>query len=432
MSSGTSPTSSAWTCNVGYHGARAVTADYAIGQRVAELRARRGLTQEGLAEAAGLHVNTIKKIERGYTASMESYRALARALDVVTMTFVAPSTPEPMESQDGREMVLADMRAAIVPPIGIDGPIYRHEVDEGEPDLGRLQRAMRSLGKAYADNRYNDVAALAPAVIRSADYHVRGFAGQQRGEAIRVRGDALGLTGRYLIQIRAHDLALIAFHKALADANETGDHLLTASVIGSQAWAMLRQARFSEVEDLCASVADRIEPRMSDASTDALGAWGSLLLNASSAAVRNNRPDAAREYLSLAAAAGSRVGRQADIRYHRFFGPLTVAIQGAQNELIDGRPDKSLEAAEQFSRGDIGSLTPSAWKRHLLDRARALVQLGQGDKAMEILTALRLEAPEWLRQQRHARETTRDILRSRKRTLRGDQRELADFLRLEI
>lgn len=36
-----------------------------VGRRVAELRAARGMTQEALAEAAGVDVSTLRRIEHG-------------------------------------------------------------------------------------------------------------------------------------------------------------------------------------------------------------------------------------------------------------------------------------------------------------------------------------------------------------------------------
>lgn len=409
-------------------------ADRAMGNRVVELRRRRGMTQEELAETAGLHVNVIKKIENGGTARMESYHAIARALGVVTMTFVLPSTvaPEPADARDDRDIVLADLRGVIVPPIGLSGPIYRDHLDEGEPNLDRLNRAAHALFSAYHADRYDDVAQLAPALIRSAHFHVDAVPESQRRDAVRLRGDLLGVTGRYLIQVRAHDLALIALRDAIRDASEAGDQVLAVSAIGSQAWIMLRQARFADVEQVCAAIADDIEPRLSSATPNELAAWAWMLMRASAAAARNNRPEEAREYLSTAAAAAARIGVQhEDLDGHINFGPLTVAVKGPENELIAGHPDRALELSEQLPRG-VGKVNPSGWNRHLLDRARAQLQIGQVDEATLTLTGLRQQSGNWMRHQRLARDIVRDLLKARKRMPSDQQRALADFLGLEV
>ncbi|MFB6436127.1 helix-turn-helix domain-containing protein [Streptomyces sp. NPDC056411] len=55
-----------------------------IGERIARLRTRRKLTQEGLAERAGLCVDLVRKLEQGVrqTARLSTLNALARALEV--------------------------------------------------------------------------------------------------------------------------------------------------------------------------------------------------------------------------------------------------------------------------------------------------------------------------------------------------------------
>ena len=52
-----------------------------IARLIYELRTRRGMTQEVLAEEAGLSVGVVKKLEAGGSARMDSYEAIAAALD---------------------------------------------------------------------------------------------------------------------------------------------------------------------------------------------------------------------------------------------------------------------------------------------------------------------------------------------------------------
>ncbi len=55
----------------------------AFGGRIRELRQRRGLSQEALADAAGLHRTYVGSVERGgRNVSLENIHELANALDV--------------------------------------------------------------------------------------------------------------------------------------------------------------------------------------------------------------------------------------------------------------------------------------------------------------------------------------------------------------
>jgi hypothetical protein len=324
------------------------------------------------------------------------------------------------------------MRAAINPPIGLNGrPIYG-TADGDDPDLGRLRKAVSSMARAYHADRYDDLAAMMPALVRSAHHHVELHdIGHDRYEALRLRADITGLTGRYLIQIRAHDLALIALHASLRDAVEIGDIPLAAAAISSQAWAMLRQGRLGEVERLCVTTADEIEPRMSTATPDELSGWGSLLLRAAAASSRNNRMEEAREYTAIAGTAGTRLQREhEDLAGHIAFGPLTTALKGTEIEVLADNPDKALDLARKVPH-EAGRTNTSDWNRHRLDVARAHIRVGNADKATEILTSIRRRHPEWMRYQQYARDVVRELLAARSRMPSDEQRQLADFMKIQ-
>ncbi|SDG68113.1 hypothetical protein SAMN05421505_106240 [Sinosporangium album] len=369
----------------------------------------------------------VKKIERGGSARLETLHQLARALGVVTLTFVGPTSPEPKEDND--DAVLADLRSAISPPMGLTGrPIYGSADDE-ELDLEHLAKAVKLAERAYRTNRYDDLASFLPSLVRSAHHHVDGHSmdqGQTHREALQLRADVVGLAGRYLIQIRAHDLALVALHASLRDALEIDDAARAAAAVSGQAHAMLRQGRLAEVEILCAEAAMQLEPRLSKATPAQLSAWGWMLLRASAAAARNNRPHEAAEYQGMAAAAAAPLRREHPTVDQKSFGPATVALKAVENHLVSGAPDKALALASTLSRTE--DLTDEEWNRHLLDRARAHVQTGNAEEATEVLVELRRRSPQWLRYQQLGRDTLRDVLATRARKLTEQQRALADHM----
>jgi hypothetical protein len=97
------------------------------------------------------------------------------------------------------------------------------------------------------------------------------------------------------------------------------------------------------------------------------------------------------------------------------------------------------DARGVLSRADDGPVGPKGvkrlgrpsannWGRHRLDVAKAHVLLGSHQDAMDELTGVRTESPEWLRHQSMARHVMRDILSHRKRTLTQDMRDMAVHL----
>ena len=382
-----------------------------IADRVRELRKRRGLTQEALAEKADLSPRVVQKIETGGNGRMETYHQLAKALGGVrTVWFVASAAPEPAEEAVD-DHVLADMRSAIAPPISFSGrPLYG-DADGDTANLGHLRSSISYMAKAYHGDEYDDLAEIMPALIRSSHHHVAWHdSGADHTEALRLRSNIIGLAGRYLIQVRQHDLAMMALHESLRDALAIGDRPLAAAAISSQAWAMMRQGRLDEVERLCATAADEIEPKLSRATPNELFGWGKLLTRAAAAAVRNNRLGEARDYQQVASAAGTLMARQhLDAPGNQAFGPLNIALMNAEVELLGGHPDRALAAAKAAPR-DVGRVNSTTWNRHQLDRARAHLMLGNPDKTTEILTKLRRKNAGWLQYQQYGRDILRTLV----------------------
>jgi len=80
-----------------------------IGEVIARARKAAGLKQKELAAAAGLHVQTLKRLESGAGAGYRTVRALQKALERSGVTW--------RETQEGYEMhVLLRTRDAAGPP----------------------------------------------------------------------------------------------------------------------------------------------------------------------------------------------------------------------------------------------------------------------------------------------------------------------------
>ena len=74
---------------------------------------------------------------------------------------------------------------------------------------------------------------------------------------------------------------------------------------------------------------------------------------------------------------------------------------------------------------------PRNFHRHRLDVAHAYAVTRQSDRACAVLADLRTRAPEWLAEQRYARDILATVIRRRRR-LSDDMRDLAEFLHLAV
>lgn len=407
-----------------------ITADLPA-TRIRDIRLARGYTQDQLADRAGLSLAVVKKIEQGGNGRLDTYHALARALRVKTSALFDPgTTPHSTTRGDADKVALMPLRQAITPPMTAAGRLLVAGTVEPEPDLKNLRATAEALAVSYYGDDYGRAAQFLPALIDSARRAATFYdGGPEHTEALKLRSDVLMLVGRYLTQVRAYDLAHTAIRDALTDAAAAGDRERAAAAVYLQGWLLTRQGRFDEAEQVTVATADDVEPRISRASKGELGVWGRLLMRASAAAARNNRPREAREMLRLARTAGSALGGA--VASHPYgwgkFGAPVVGLQAVENLIVAEQPRRALGLSERIS--DTGAAaTANTLNRHRLDVAHAHVQLRQADEATDVLSALHAGAPEWLRHQQMAANTFERSLRvSGRRKLTGRQRELAAF-----
>ncbi|MGV9850481.1 hypothetical protein ACWDWU_17190 [Streptomyces sp. NPDC003442] len=228
-----------------------------------------------------------------------------------------------------------------------------------------------------------------------------------------------------MVQTRQFDAADTALTRALDDAV---DRLDGAAVASTRCWLLLRRGQLADARALSARWSDDTEPRMSCATPAELSAWGWLLLRASAAAVRDNESVVARDTLRLAHAAAVAMGHEftPDGDFLRAFGPVTVAFKRAENAMVEEEPDRVLSLSAHIPTSGLRP-TSNNRNRHLLDVARAHVMKHRPADAFEVLLGVWSDAPEWLPNQRYARDILSDII-ARRRTMTPEMRAMADVL----
>ncbi|MBF6363233.1 helix-turn-helix transcriptional regulator [Nocardia farcinica] len=384
-----------------------------LGDRLASIRKRRSLTQTELAEAAGVSVSTVCKLEQHEygTPRLATLRKLAAALGVPTSVLQGDSHSD-AESADTATLDLWEpVRHALAAPPESD------EADQ--PTATEVRAELRRLQGLMAAHRYSEMAAAAPALLRdSATIDDRGL-----------RSAALGMVGWLLVQNRQWDDAAVVLDQAVDAAD---DEILAAGAVTTRVWSEIRQGNLSEARTLAMSTADRIEPRFSRATVSALAIWGRLWLYVATIAARDNRPHEHDDALGLARAAAARIGTEVctELATTRIFGPTSVEHLAAETAAITEQPALALTIAE---RTPPATLLPTAAGRlrHRLDMANAHTQLGQWSEATGALMTVAQMAPQWLAQQRYARDIVGEMV-ERRRTLTDEMRQLADTVRLEL
>lgn len=383
-----------------------------LGARLSFVRKRAGLTQRELADQSGVSLSLIRKIEQGDRgARLETLRKLATGLRVRTSDL---QVEVDRELADPETVDLwAPTRRALVGQ-------YEHTPDE-PPTVDGVRSAFEALRPMMGHHDYRSIAAAMPGLICDAD-----ALDEREGREIRTR--ILGMTGWLLTQNRQFDAAEDVLRRAIDAAP---DQLEAAAAVNTLVWALLRQGKLVDAEELSVSWADRIEPRFSRATTRELALWGRLWLYAANASVRNNQSERADDAMSLARSAAYRIGREvlSDTQTMRTYGPTTVEHIAAETAVLCEQPDVALAITERTPHATLQP-TGAGRLRHRLDVAFAHTQMRSHGQAVEQLVRLQRTAPQWLRQQRYARDILGVMIEDR-RVLTDPIRELADFVALE-
>ncbi|WP_131739365.1 helix-turn-helix domain-containing protein [Actinomadura roseirufa] len=359
-----------------------------IGLTLKRIRKERGLSQEALAEKAGLSKDTVAKLEQGRRRGERTttLMRLANALDVDLGELTGRR-----ERVGGREgaSVLA-VRDVILAPSLLPGVGGLDAADSGEPTaLPDLESAVARGWRMYWEGDLTALTAAVPGLVAEARLTQRSIGARAAVPLSR----AYQLAACLLNHLGKPDLAALAAERAIAAAHQGDDELQHATVQGTYAWALHRQARLGEAERVAAKAASSIEPSFSGSPVH-LAVWGGLLLNALAPRVAaGNDPE---EYLSPARAAAAAIGDRRVAHFDAWFSIDIVHMQSVYAWATLREPGRALDVARGVR---LSGLQGIARGRHLLDVAQAHVDARQPQAAEARLADAHATAPQWFRHQ---------------------------------
>ncbi|MFI0739211.1 helix-turn-helix domain-containing protein [Streptomyces sp. NPDC021100] len=399
-----------------------------LGDRLRELRTRRGLTQEALAEAASLSADTVRKLEQNQrlTARMTTLHKLTRALDVETSVLLG--APTVLELPNGSEPAsLLELRQSVTPLHEFPALGSDSEGEEAEPPtVAQLRDGIRSTERIRRLGELTKITALLPTLLADARAAVRSYTGEDRAASYAVLAEAYQVAATTLTAFGKEDAAYTALERSMAAARQSDDPRLEIIGVSTLSWIFSKQGRVADAEQVAVQMAERIEPGFRSEPVD-LSVWGILLLRGASAAIRGDRADTAEDLLSLAAAAAARIGSDR-LDYATPFGPTNAGV-ATVNAYVDlGKPDQALRHAQRIP--NLSSLPPTWLARHCVDRALAHAEMRQNAAATRALLTAERAAPEWMRYHATARHLVAEL---RERELRRGSpiRDLAIRLQVE-
>ncbi|MEU1625259.1 helix-turn-helix transcriptional regulator [Streptomyces sp. NPDC020096] len=381
-----------------------------IGERLAKLREYRNLTQEELAERAGVHVDTIRKLEQGVreNARMTTYGKLAAALDIELGRLLGQATMTQQLPESGG---LIALRNAVQDMTGLPGvPTDAHEEDA--PTIADLRDAFTRAQATYRKGRFTELTRTLPGLVTDLRAAARETTGGRDSDTVWSMNAATYIIAADLsAQLGQTDLAYTAVERALHASQRASDPLREALAVSTLSLVLLRQGRWDQAHDIAVRKAAEIEPRFSSTDREQLAMYGVLLLSGAVPASRGRQATAARELVKQATAAATLSGTL-HVR-GTAFGPSSVAMQATTVAISLGDAEEALNKARGV---DLQALPwPISRARHRLDVAHARYQLRDHEAALTTLLEIETEQPEWMKHQVLAASTVRELLDEERR-----------------
>ncbi|CAL9475174.1 helix-turn-helix domain-containing protein [Streptomyces sp. enrichment culture] len=402
------------------------------GVRIAHQRKLAGLTQRGLAARIPYSYSLLRQVEEGRkNASPDLISAVARVLRIdVTALTGQPYVTELQQDKLAalirpiREALdlydLDDLDGEYTPPAGRaagqrspGGPVAGHDSGTTAPrtpaelavqadDLCRMVRATQLSKAAHA------LPAFIAEVTAAAHSRPSTQLWQTLGSAYRTAHDIATKLGFY-------DLATIALDRLGWAAERGSDPQLAAVRQYMRALTYFREGehtiglRLIDAGHRALQRADRAERE----ARAALAVRGQLHLGAGVIAARAHDADAVRTHLREAAAVAERTGEAGRVHWLSF-GPANVAVHEVSAQVELRRYGAALDKAHQVR---LPHGWPMSRRAHFyVDRARAEMETGRCDAALESVMTARKLAPEQTRYHPGARETINGLVAQRRRT----------------
>lgn len=365
-------------------------ADLTTGKRIKCLRGS-DLTQQQLAEAAGVSLALVQKAEQGRgELSVGSLLKFAAALKTDVAVILGQQAPRRGMSRDTRAALRRLSDAVHDSALGDWDGI-------GEPStLAQLSDARDRVGATYWQGDYGELSELAAKVLLEGSLRYGQVTGYEREQLALVLADTYRFVSSTAVLLGQRDLALSALTSAYRLAEESGNAVLVALLGSTLSWIHLRSAKVPRAVAVAERAATRIEPSFSRARRPELLAYGHLMISAAVGASRRGDAVSADDYLSQAHAAAARLGRD-EMLHGTYFGPTTASTEAVGIAVALGNYGQALKLA---SRTRLPRSMPKAVRnRYKLDVALAQCEAKLYDRAAETLIEVGLDAPDWVRHQ---------------------------------
>jgi transcriptional regulator with XRE-family HTH domain len=397
-----------------------------IGRRVAYWRGRRKMSQQVFADRLGKSKSWVDKVERG-VRRLDKFSVvyeIADVLQVDVQLLLGKDVERRPETQNCIDQVeVEEIRAALE---RYDQMSAFFQPTPHSPPLAEMRKAVSHAWLTYQHAKYGVLARTLPKLLRDAQAADSAYAGgDDARDAAHLLGQVYQIASSALRKVGEHELSWLAADRSIAVSQRAGDQLLAGIASYRVGSALLALGRARPSLEVNVNIANRLAPGFETHSPERLSVYGMLLLNGAMAAARIGDSATVRDLISGADQAASALGGDCN-HYWTSFGPTNVQLHraAAAVELGDGRT--AVDLYERMDQEGFQAMLPERRAHYFLDIARGYAQIGDVDKASEMLLEGDRLAPSEIRCRPLAHEVLSDVLRRTRGTPPAPIAELAE------
>src|SRR4051794_2357127 len=397
-----------------------------IGRRVAYWRGRRKMSQQVFADRLGKSKSWVDKVERG-VRRLDKFSVVYEIADVLQVDVQlllgkdVERRPESINCIDQGEG--EEIRAALERYDQISA--FFQTVPQAPP-IAEMRKAGSHAWLSYQHAKYGVLARALPKLLRDAQA-ADSMQSAESSDAAHLLGQVYQIASSALRKLGEHELSWLAADRSIAVSQRAGDQLLAGIASYRVGSALLALGRARPSLEVNVNIANRIAPGPEAGTPERLSVYGMLLLNGAMAAARIGDSATVRDLVCGAEEAARQLGGDYN-HYWTSFGPTNVQLHraAAAVELGDGRT--AVETHEQIDQEGFAALLPERRAHHYLDIARGYTQVGDVEKASEMLLEGDRLAPSEIRCRPLAHEVLSDVLRRTRGAPAAPIAELAEHM----
>ena len=382
-----------------------------IGRRVAYWRGRRNMSQQVFADRLGKSKSWVDKVERG-VRRLDKFSVVYEIADVLQLDVQLLLGKEPERRSETPMCVdpveVDEIRAALE---RYDSLTAFFDAAPQPPSLTELRKAVNHAWQTFQHANYSTLTRTLPKLIRDAQAADSAYSGDDGQQAAHLLGQVYQLTSSTLRKLGVFDLCWVAADRAVAVSQRSGDPLLAGTATFRVGNALLALGRARAALELNVNIANRLAPAHGkEATPERLSVYGMLLLQGAMAAAKLGDATTATDLLDAADEAAQQLGGDHN-HYWSCFGPTNVLLHRIAAAVELGDAPRALEMNKRIRPDGLAALVPERRVHYLLDMARGWAQVGEVDRAAELLVAGDRLAPTEIRTRPIAREILGDVLR---------------------